>query len=83
MTNPHDFRVIVSKDGRRFIMASGKWRSEWHDLAELPRWLRFYEALWGRGARQKGQPGPWARFYADAVEKLRALAATTAEEGRR
>ena len=39
-------------------------------IGDLPRWQALYRALWSRGAKHKDAPGPWARFYGDALQVL-------------
>lgn len=61
-------------EGSLLILQRGSWRSV-QPVESLGRWLSFYRRLRDRDGTA-GQPGPWARFYQDAVRDLEAVAAT-------
>lgn len=63
--------VTIDRAAGTFRMAKANW-SLVDPIARLPHWLALYRALWSRGSKVKGGPGPWARFYEDDVAALEA-----------
>lgn len=80
MADLKPFKAILHRDGARFLMARGAWRSGWMPIADLPKWIRFYRSLRDRKAvpadtkaRTLARPGPYHHHYAPCVEALEAL----------
>lgn len=72
--------AALNRDGTRFVMARGAWRSSWMPIAMLPEQIKLYENLRDRGGetadpktRRPAKPGPRAAVYAPWVEALRAI----------
>ena len=72
MTPPDPFRCAVVTARGRIIMRQGAWGHE-IAVADYPRWLAFFRALRDR------DKGRYARFYAQTVEALEAIAAKVRE----
>ena len=62
--------VVCLMPDRRHVSIAGPTWSELISVDDLPKRLQFYRGLWGRGAAKPGEPGPYAHFYADAVQGL-------------
>lgn len=70
----HPFTVTLDRAAGTAELRRGSW-SQRVPISALPDQLQFYRSLWSRKRDQKGRsdlttPGPWARYYEDAVRAL-------------
>ena len=63
----------LTDDGNAVVLQGARW-SDTFPVDQLGRKIEFYQELWSRGARKKGDPGPWARHYAPTLDALRDVA---------
>lgn len=71
------FKAILTRDGKRIVMARGAWRQT-VGVDDLPGQLRLYRGLRDRNAPvdKRGKPaghGPYHQIYAPNVEALEAV----------
>ena len=74
MTEINQFQCEIAADMAHVAMRHGAW-SHTITLADYPRWLAMYRALRDR------QQGRFAKFYAQPVQALEAIAAKVKECG--
>ncbi len=72
MTPPDPFRCAVVAAKGRIILRQGPWGHE-ITVSDYPRWLAMYRALRDR------DKGRFARFYAQPVQALEAIAGKVRE----
>lgn len=65
----NDFKAFLTRDKKELVMMSGDWRLRC-PASDLQMWLKFHQDMWGRKAKNPGEPGPYAEHYEDAVRVL-------------